>query len=90
MAKIYDKIREKLEAALHPEYLEILDESDKHKGHTGARPGGETHFAVTIIVEKFVGMSRIERHKLVHSILKAELESGVHALSIKALAAGEK
>ncbi len=83
--KIWLKIEEKLRSSLDPEHLEIIDESDKHKGHMGARAGGETHFAVTIVSEKFVGMSRMARHKLIYKILEEEMKN-IHALSIKASA----
>jgi stress-induced morphogen len=28
--------------------IEIFDDSSKHIGHMGARPGGETHFRIII------------------------------------------
>lgn len=81
MARI---IREKLEAALGPCVLAVEDESEAHRGHAGYREGGGTHFRVEIISDRFAGLSRIERHRLVHALLENELKSGIHALSLKA------
>lgn len=83
------RIRAKLEAALAPESLEIRDESHLHAGHAGARPGGESHFAVTIVAAAFAGRDRISRHRLVHAALAEELRAQVHALKLRTLAPGE-
>jgi BolA protein len=83
------RIAEKLTAAFAPAHLEVIDESDRHAGHSGARPGGETHFRVDIVSEAFRGKSRIERHRLVNEALSAELKSGLHALAIQASAPRE-
>jgi BolA protein len=60
-----------------------------HAGHAGARPGGETHFRVTLVAESFAGKSRIERHRMVNQALAEELADRVHALAVKAWAPGE-
>lgn len=78
----YDRIQEKLSSELSPSHLTIVDESRKHAGHVGARPGGETHFQVTIVSDRFSSMKRLERYRLVHQILASELEERVHALSL--------
>jgi BolA protein len=84
-----DIITEKLTAAFAPERLDVLDESHRHAGHAGARPGGETHYSVYIVSQAFQGKSRIERHRMVNATLASELEAGVHALAIRAAAPGE-
>jgi BolA family transcriptional regulator, general stress-responsive regulator len=76
------RIRQKLEAALHPEKLEILDESARHAGHAGHDPLGETHFKVTVVSAAFEGLSRVARHRLVYDALAAELRERVHALTL--------
>ena len=83
------RIAEKLSAAFAPQSLNVEDESHRHEGHSGHRPGGETHFRVHIVSEAFRGKSRIERHRMVNQILSAELAGGVHALAIHASAPGE-
>lgn len=83
------RIRQKLEAAFQPSHLDLIDDSQRHAGHAGARPGGETHFNVVIVSASFNGMGRVERSRLIHKALAEELADGVHALSIRALAPGE-
>jgi BolA family transcriptional regulator, general stress-responsive regulator len=82
-------IADKLAAAFAPQSLEVVDESHRHEGHAGHRPGGQTHFRVYIVSEAFRGKSRIERHRMINEALASELTSGVHALAIHASAPGE-
>jgi BolA family transcriptional regulator, general stress-responsive regulator len=82
-------ITNKLREAFSPESLDVSDESHLHEGHSGHRPGGETHFRLYIVSAAFEGKSRIERHRMINSTLAAELAGGVHALAIKAQAPGE-
>jgi BolA family transcriptional regulator, general stress-responsive regulator len=84
-----DLITKKLTSAFAPESLEVLDESHRHEGHAGHRPGGETHFTVYIVADAFKGKSRLERHRMINETLAGELKSGVHALAIHASAPGE-
>ena len=77
-----DTIRTKLEAALAPARLEVIDESHKHAGHSGAQPGGESHFHVTVVSAAFAGLSRVARHRLVNATLSAELAGSIHALAL--------
>jgi BolA protein len=85
----HDLITNKLTKAFAPQSLDVIDESHQHAGHAGHRPGGETHFRVTIVSDAFRGKSRIERHRMINAILAAELAGGVHALAIHASAPGE-
>jgi BolA family transcriptional regulator, general stress-responsive regulator len=84
-----DLITEKLTKAFAPQSLDVVDESHKHEGHAGHRPGGETHFRVYIVSEAFKGKSRLERHRMVNQALSGELAGGVHALAIHAAAPRE-
>ena len=86
---IADTIREKLTNKLAPTRLAIVDESARHAGHAGARPEGETHFAVRIVSPAFAGLNRVARQRLVYQILAAELATRVHALSLATLAPDE-
>ncbi len=72
---------EQLLGALGPSLLQIENESDQHSGPSGR----ETHFKVLIVSEKFEKLSRIDRQRLIHDLLKSELQSGLHALSQRAL-----
>ena len=87
--RTHDLITRKLTETFQPESLRVVDESHRHEGHAGHRPGGETHFRVYIVAQAFAGKSRLERHRLVNSALSAELTGGVHALAIHAAAPGE-
>ena len=82
-------LRAKLAAAFAPARLEIDDESDRHRGHAGARPGGESHFRVLIVSEAFRGLPRLARQRAVNAALKEELAGPVHALSARLLSPEE-
>lgn len=84
-----DRIRTALEAALQPISITVTDDSARHAGHAGARPGGETHFDVRIVAAAFAGQNRVARHRAVHQALAAEFDGGLHALSLTLLAPGE-
>lgn len=81
-----ERIREKLERELSPVELEVEDVSHLHAGHAGVRgnTGGETHFNLKVVSKEFEGKSMVKRHRLVYDLLREELESGLHALSIVA------
>ena len=82
MDMVADKIRLKLEAGLTPTILTVEDESHRHAGHAGARPGGESHFNVRVESAAFAGLRPLERQRLVHRLLAEELAGPVHALSL--------
>jgi BolA protein len=84
-----DLITQKLTEAFAPQSLTVEDESHRHAGHAGHRPGGQTHYRVYIVSDAFKGKTRIDRHRMINAILSAELEGGVHALAIHASAPGE-
>jgi len=86
---VADTIRDKLAQRFQPTRLVIVDESHRHVGHPGARPGGETHFAVTVVSAAFAGLNRVARQRLVYETLTDELATQVHALSLTTLAADE-
>jgi BolA family transcriptional regulator, general stress-responsive regulator len=86
---VAETIRDKLTGRFAPSRLVILDESHRHAGHAGARPEGETHFAVTIVAPAFKGLNRVARQRLVYETLADELATRVHALSLTTLAPDE-
>ena len=75
-------------SALHPQHLEIIDESLLHAGHAGARAGGG-HFKLTLVSADFAGQSAVSRHRMVYQALGDMMSGQIHALSITALAPGE-
>jgi BolA protein len=82
-------ITKKLTEAFFPQSLNVVDESHRHEGHAGHRPGEQTHFRVYIVSDAFKGKTRIDRHRMVNQVLSNELAAGVHALAIHAAAPGE-
>ena len=77
-----EEIRHRLADAFAPSHLEVVDDSERHRGHAGYQEGGESHFRVTILAETFAGQSRIARHRAVHAALGPELVGQIHALSL--------
>mmetsp|Transcript_272 Transcript_272/g.663 ORF Transcript_272/g.663 Transcript_272/m.663 type:complete len:145 (+) Transcript_272:156-590(+) len=90
MGPVKDSIEKKLTEALVPSKLDVIDESAGHADHLGAKmePGkfqqGETHFRIVISSPKFEGLNPVKRHQLIYGLLKEEMESYIHALSISA------
>ena len=83
------EIAERLTAALSPVSLNVLNDSEKHRGHGGYDGTGESHFTVEIVAEAFAGMSRLERQRAVNAALGDLLHGRIHALAIRAKAPGE-
>ena len=80
---VESEIRTRL-AALDPVSLELVDESARHAGHAGARPGGNTHWKLKLISMKFSGLSSVARHRLVYTTLGDLMQNPIHALAITA------
>ena len=74
---------------LSPTRIELIDDSEKHRGHGGYNPSGESHFTLLIESPAFAGKSRVERQRMVHAALGDLVGERVHALSIRAKAPGE-
>jgi BolA protein len=77
------RIEQRLRESLSPVELSIEDESHLHAGHAGARDG-RGHFRVAIVSERFEGVSRVKRHRMVYDALELELRDDIHALAIEA------
>jgi BolA protein len=77
-----DIISQKIYLGLSPAKLEVIDESHLHHGHSGSKPGGETHFKLIIKDAEIAKKSKIDTHRRIHHLLKSELASQIHALSI--------
>ena len=82
------EIRQRLQA-LQPTELEVVDESDRHRGHAGYREGGNTHWHVTIVSPRFAGASVVARHRMVYQALGNLMNNPIHALAITARAPEE-
>lgn len=77
------RIESKLRTTFQPAELEVIDESEQHRGHGGWREGGETHFRVRMVAESFDGQSRVARQRAVNACLAEELATTVHALAME-------
>jgi BolA protein len=80
---------ERLNLALNPTSIELIDDSEQHRGHGGYNPAGESHFTLRIESPAFAGKTRVERQRMIYAALGTLIESRVHALSIRASAPGE-
>lgn len=72
----------RLTAEFSPQQIVVEDQSGQHVGHAGARPGGQTHYRLTLVSAAFDGLSRVARQRLVYQLLHEEFETGLHALSL--------
>lgn len=79
----------RLNSALSPTAIELIDDSERHRGHGGYNPAGESHFSLRIESAAFCGKSRVERQRMIYEALGDLMESRVHALSVRARAPGE-
>ncbi len=78
---ITDEIHQCLTAAFDPRELEVVDDSESHRGHAGYQDGGESHFNVRIRSAAFAGKSRVARHRAVHAAL-GDIVPRIHALAL--------
>lgn len=90
MGAVRDEIETRLRAALIPSQLEIIDDSESHRGHAGHGGSGESHFTLVITADAFAGQSRVARQRTVYAALgDLVAPDRVHAVIIKAHAPGE-
>jgi BolA protein len=86
---VAERIRDRL-ASLQPQQLELVDESERHRGHAGWREGGGTHWRLTIVAPAFAGKPTVARHRMVYQALGDLMQHPIHALAITARAPEEK
>jgi BolA protein len=86
---IATEMLKRLNSALSPTRIHLTDDSEKHRGHGGYNPAGESHFTLEIESDAFVGRSRVERQRMVYKALGDLMRERVHALQIRARAPGE-
>ena len=79
----------RLNSALSPTKIDLVDDSEQHRGHGGYNPAGESHFTLRIQSAAFAGKSRVERQRMIYAALGDLMRERVHALSIRASAPGE-
>jgi BolA protein len=86
---VAESIRARL-APLQPQQLDLVDESESHRGHAGHREGGGTHWRLTIVSSAFAGKPTVARHRMVYQALGELMQHPIHALAISARAPEEK
>lgn len=79
----------RLNSALSPTRVELIDDSEQHRGHGGYNPAGESHFSLRIESPVFSGRNRVERQRMIYAALGDLMDERVHALAIRATAPGE-
>ena len=87
-AQRQQEIGRRLEAALQPQLIEVIDESHQHVGHVGARDG-RGHFKLYIVSSRFSGLKLVQRHRLIYQALGDLMQTDIHALAIEARAPDE-
>jgi BolA protein len=75
-----ERLRARLQA-LEPQRIEIADDSAKHAGHEGAKSGGG-HYRLTLVSERFRGLPRLARHRLVYDSAGDLMQREIHALTM--------
>lgn len=83
-----ERLTERLNLALSPEHLDVVDDSHRHAGHAGAADG-RGHFTVLVVSSRFAGLGTLKRHRLVYDAVGDMMTTDIHALSIQAIAPGE-
>ena len=82
MQDIRSELERRLRAALAPERLEIVDESERHRGHAGYREGGNTHFRIVLRSARLGGMSRVAQQRAVYAAVGDLMDAPIHALAL--------
>lgn len=86
-------IEQKLMASFRPQTMSITNDSWQHRHHAPMRAenggNGETHFTINIVSDEFKGKTAMQRHRMIYSALKEELDAGLHALSLHTKTSGE-
>jgi BolA protein len=80
----------RLNSSLSPTSIELIDDSEQHRGHGGYNPAGESHFTLRIESPAFAGKNRVQRQRMIYAALGELMDARVHALSIRASAPGEQ
>ena len=88
MSDRIEQMRNRLTATFAPLECQLVDDSHLHVGHAGAASGAG-HYSVRLVSDRFVGLNRVARHRLVYDCLRDMMTRDIHALNIIALAPSE-
>ena len=63
--------------------LEIIDNSNFHKGHNNFTGNSETHIKIILTKKNKLPINRLNIHRIINTLLEEEFKSGLHSLEIK-------
>ena len=82
MITIYNEIKKKINEAINPENIILIDNSHLHTKHKSF-DSNKLHLKIIIKSEKLKNMKKIDAHKVIFSILNDEMKNKIHALEIE-------
>lgn len=85
MGPLEKSLASKLSSTFQPSHFELENESHSHS----VPRNSETHFRAVIVSDKFLGVSRIQRQRLVLDVVQTEMSTGVHAFTMRCLTPDE-
>jgi len=84
-----DQIKAILQDAFSPEFIQIVDDSEQHLGHSEGKKSGGGHYSILLVSDSFEGKTMLERHRAVYEAMEMDRNKGIHALAIKVYTSGE-
>ena len=81
MKNYFESIQIKLNNNIEIESIEIVDNSNKHKGHKSFSPG-KYHLHLKIKSLFLNSLSRVSAQKMIMKVLEDDLKTKIHALEI--------
>jgi len=63
--------------------LEIIDNSNLHKGHNNFTGYDETHIKIILTKKNKILINRLSIHRIINNLLDDEFKKGLHSLEIK-------
>ncbi|WP_260293272.1 BolA family protein [Sedimenticola hydrogenitrophicus] len=80
-----EKLTSLIEDALHPDYLEVIDESHMHNVPKGA----QSHFKIVVVSDRFEGLPLVGRHRQINGLVKPLFAESLHALALHTMTPAE-
>ena len=76
------RINKILSKRLNDFLLEIIDNSNLHKGHNNFTGNNETHIKIILTKKNKIPINKLDIHRLINKLLEEEFKSGLHSLEI--------
>ncbi|MCB1563787.1 MAG: BolA family transcriptional regulator [Alphaproteobacteria bacterium] len=87
--RMSERIKAVIEEGLPSSCVDIVNESDRHIGHAGHDGTGESHFKLEVVCNEFEGLSRVQRQRVIYSLVEQLFDENLHALSMRLLTQAE-